>query len=276
MASRISNNSKKSINLKIEKFVIRYFKALNTSLFALLAILLLLDINKAWFRADGSGNFTLFISPIATGLVALFSILIPLQTQRREAMTTLSMSVTSELYRNLSEFEYLEQQFEKDYFKEDPETQPTEHDRQSMEMGKITAASQRLSSALEDTAYKGVMNNRIIAQIPPETARAIVEAYASISIAKQTTLHFADFFIKIFDGEKRGIAPSFIQNAREHKVDSAIKRVREDVGLAIKQINTATDALNKELEKYDLRQKPVYRDELLTKHNTTTSKDDNR
>ena len=121
---------------------------------------LLLDINKTWFSVSGSDNYTLFISPVATGLAALFGIFIPLLIQRHEAMGTLAMSVVSELYRNLSEFEYMQQQFEKDYFEQEPDAEPTEHNRQSMEMGKIIGAAQRLDSALEDIAYRGIMNSR--------------------------------------------------------------------------------------------------------------------
>lgn len=261
-----------SIKTKI-KAVQAYFDVTNLSLITLLAILLLLDFNRWWFSGLGGKNFETFISAAITGLVAALAIIIPLRLQKKAATKTLSMVVSSELFRNLSELEYADQEFKKDYNQIPPATgAATSQDRQTMEMSKIMGAAARLDAALEDTAYKGMMSSRIIADIDQEVAQSIVEAYVGTASARQTAKHFADFFSKLLDAERVGFNTVFTQYTRQHQVDKAIERVKEDVCIGIGQIKKAIEVLNAEIKKYGQKYEPVYRDELVKKYNCNAEK----
>lgn len=252
---------------KLEEAAKRRIGITNLVLLVLLAVFLLLDVNKGWFRTTSDANYEIFISATITGLVAALAIIIPLRIQRQAAIKTLSMVVSSELYRNLSELEYADQEFKKDYTQQPPFTgAATQKDRQTMEMSKTMGAAARLDAALEDTAYNGMMSSRIMADIDQSLAKPIIEAYTGIASARQTTKHFADFFSKLLDAEAARFNSAFTEHSRQYQVDKAIERVKEDVCIAIGQINKAIKALNDELKQYGQKYSPVYRDELLEKY----------
>lgn len=256
-----------SVLSQIKKTLKRRMDITNLALFVILIILLLLDFNRGWFGKPDANNFDIFISAAITGSIAALAIIVSLRIQRRSAIRTFSMVVSSELYRNLSELEYADQEFKKDYHQQPSVTgTATPKEKQTMEMSKIMGAAARLDAAIEDTAYNGMLSSRIIADIDQSLAQAIIEAYTGIASARQTTKHFADFFSRQMDFEAAGAMPEFTEHIRKYQINKAIQMVKEDVCVAIKQINVAVEALNEELEQYGQKYKPVYRDELVEKY----------
>ena len=275
MTNTITNNKAYKSTLKFIKGATKWVwkqvkiraNIMNLSLLALLVALVLLGFNRGVFSGSGAKNFEIFISAAITGLLAALAIIIPLRLQKRSATKTLTIVVSSELYRNMSELEYANKQLKKDYNEESSTVgvaNPKE--QQSMEMGKIMGMAARLDAALEDAGYIGMMSSRIIADIEQPIAQAIVQAYSGIASVKKTVRHWADFFDKMFEMERVGMNPEVTKYSREHRVYQAIQMVREDVCIAIGQINEAIKVMEKEAKHYKQGFKPEYQDTLVEKY----------
>lgn len=256
-----------SILSKLKEAIKRRADIPNLVLLVLLGTLVLLSFNRGLFGGAGGHNFEILISAVITGVVAALAIVVPLRLQKQSATKTLTMVVSSELYRNLSELEYADQQLKKDY-NEEPPTAGTAspRGRQSMEMGKIMGMAARLDAALEDAGYSGMMSSRIIADIKQPVAQAIIEAYSGIASVQKTARHFADFFDNMFKMEQAGINPAVTEYSRKHRVDQAIQIVKEDVCVAIGQVNAAVKTMKREAKYYKQGFEPVYRDVLVEKY----------
>jgi hypothetical protein len=263
----------KGVLLKITGVIRHRIDIANLVLLVLLMILALLSFNRGWFGGSGGHNFEIFISAAITGLVAALAIIIPLRIQKKAATRTLAMVVSSELYRNLSEMEYADQELKKDYNKQPPAAGSADpKGQQSMEMGKVIGVAARLDAALEKTGYNGMMSSRIIADIDQSVAQAIIEAYSGIASAQKTARHFADLFNGQFNAEATGVNPAVTEYSRQHYTNKGIDMVKEDVCIAIGQINTAIDALNGEMKQHGQKFKPVYRDALVEKYGSGKEK----